>query len=367
MKRFSCLMALILTVILTFSMAVPAFAADALSEKAGEYTFEVKTDKTEVKAGDTLKISVFVYGSTNSFGITSNKNSKLIYGFSLPKELIDVSSSIDDGYTKEYPVTNYDTDFVNPQGTVTVTSVIDLAEDLNIYKNRKTDVIEFSKDKPIATYTFYIAKDVAAGNYTIKVNAANIAACDGSTNAEMKAPVAKNAEIAVKGKEATKYTVTFDTDGGSAINSQQVEEGKFATVPATAPTKGGYTFKHWSLTADGAAYDFDTPVAADITLYAVFEKNPAPVFTGSMDRTNITVDGKEYTNVLVGKYSITPDGKKWIGCEFYPDTEGWTGTKGALGFKEGFEFEGGATVEFSTAIVGVPAGTGIVIAPVYAD
>ena len=71
------------------------------------------------------------------------------------------------------------------------------------------------------------------------------------------------------------YTVTFDTDGGSKIDAQEVEENGTATKPAD-PTKDGYTFKGWQL--DGKDYDFATPVTADITLKAVWEKveEPAP-------------------------------------------------------------------------------------------
>ena len=37
-------------------------------------------------------------------------------------------------------------------------------------------------------------------------------------------------------------------------------------------TKEGYIFKHWSLTENGEAYDFNTPVTSNITLYAVWEE-----------------------------------------------------------------------------------------------
>jgi len=61
------------------------------------------------------------------------------------------------------------------------------------------------------------------------------------------------------------HTVTFDTDGGNAIEAQTVVDGKAAVAPVV-PTKEGYTFAGWYL--DGSAYDFETPVTADITLVA---------------------------------------------------------------------------------------------------
>ncbi|MDD7186333.1 MAG: leucine-rich repeat protein, partial [Clostridia bacterium] len=40
------------------------------------------------------------------------------------------------------------------------------------------------------------------------------------------------------------YTITFDSDGGSEVKSQEVSDGKKATEP-DAPTKTGYTFGGW--------------------------------------------------------------------------------------------------------------------------
>lgn len=64
------------------------------------------------------------------------------------------------------------------------------------------------------------------------------------------------------------YTVTFDTDGGTAVDSQEISAGSTATEPVD-PTKAGYQFDGWftdiALTTQ---YDFATPVTEDITLYA---------------------------------------------------------------------------------------------------
>ena len=63
------------------------------------------------------------------------------------------------------------------------------------------------------------------------------------------------------------YTVTFDSDGGSAVEAQTVTYKDKATEP-TAPDKEHYTFSGWTL--DGAAYDFSAEVTADIELKAVW-------------------------------------------------------------------------------------------------
>jgi uncharacterized repeat protein (TIGR02543 family) len=65
------------------------------------------------------------------------------------------------------------------------------------------------------------------------------------------------------------FTVTFDSQGGSAVTAQEVEDGDTATEP-TDPTLADHTFQHWSLTVDGTAYNFATAITADLTLYAIW-------------------------------------------------------------------------------------------------
>ncbi len=61
------------------------------------------------------------------------------------------------------------------------------------------------------------------------------------------------------------YTVTFNSDGGSPVTAQTIEEGKTATKP-TDPTKAGHTFIGW-YNGDTEFY-FTTPITSDITLKA---------------------------------------------------------------------------------------------------
>ncbi|RHR11174.1 hypothetical protein DWX58_01590 [Pseudoflavonifractor sp. AF19-9AC] len=64
------------------------------------------------------------------------------------------------------------------------------------------------------------------------------------------------------------FTVTFNSNGGSAVASQTVTYNTVATEPA-APTRSGYTFDGW-YSDEGltTVYDFSAPVTSDITLYA---------------------------------------------------------------------------------------------------
>ena len=73
------------------------------------------------------------------------------------------------------------------------------------------------------------------------------------------------------------FSVTFNIDGTTQV--VKVEEGKAIgdKLPAD-PTKEGYTFTGWNTKADGTgeAVTKDTVVNADMTVYAVFEKNEEP-------------------------------------------------------------------------------------------
>ncbi|MBQ9866582.1 MAG: InlB B-repeat-containing protein [Lachnospiraceae bacterium] len=66
------------------------------------------------------------------------------------------------------------------------------------------------------------------------------------------------------------YKVTFDTKGnGTAPDAQMIEKGEKAVKPSDPQAKG-YTFAGWyaNQACTGDAFDFDTPITADITLYA---------------------------------------------------------------------------------------------------
>ena len=92
---------------------------------------------------------------------------------------------------------------------------------------------------------------------------------NGDKEYDFNTPVTANLTLTAK-YEVTKYTVSF-SDG---IESQSVEHGKTVIKPAD-PVKEGYTFVGWY--HGDEEYDFNTPVTANLTLTAKFEKNEAPV------------------------------------------------------------------------------------------
>lgn len=69
---------------------------------------------------------------------------------------------------------------------------------------------------------------------------------------------------------ATYATVSFDTDGGTAIADQTVRVGAKAEKPAD-PTKSGYTFAGWyKEDTFTTVFDFDDAITTDTTVYAKF-------------------------------------------------------------------------------------------------
>ena len=87
-----------------------------------------------------------------------------------------------------------------------------------------------------------------------------------------------------------KYTVTFNSYGGTPVPpAQEVEYGLTATKP-DAPTLKGYTFAFWYLGDDeqnATAYDFNTPVTENITLTAKWNINKYTVTFNSYGGTPV--------------------------------------------------------------------------------
>ena len=78
------------------------------------------------------------------------------------------------------------------------------------------------------------------------------------------------------------YTVSFDSKGGTKVDSQIVEHGSTATKPGN-PHRNDYTFKGWYL--DGKKFDFSTPITGDITLVARWATKTSGGSNGSSDTT----------------------------------------------------------------------------------
>ena len=98
--------------------------------------------------------------------------------------------------------------------------------------------------------------------------------CSGSAVTTLGA-TAYTAAITLYAKwTANTYTVTFNANGhGTAPDAQTINHGSKATEPTPAPQEIGYTFGGWYTEANCTnAFDFNTAITADITLYAKWEE-----------------------------------------------------------------------------------------------
>lgn len=123
------------------------------------------------------------------------------------------------------------------------------------------------------------------------------------------ASTAVTADITVYAKwTINTYTVTFNSNGGSAVSPiTGVPYNTTITLP-TAPTKTGYTFSGW-YTDDGTflnQFTASTPVTSDVTVYAkwVIINNPVPTLASISPNSKIVGD-PEFTLTLIGTNFIS--------------------------------------------------------------
>ncbi|RKN82014.1 InlB B-repeat-containing protein [Paenibacillus ginsengarvi] len=92
-------------------------------------------------------------------------------------------------------------------------------------------------------------------------------------------PITDNIALHAKWAEET-YSVSFDSDGGTAVSSVTAAYNSTAVAPAD-PVKSGYLFGGWYVDAGfSTAFSFTTPITDDITLHA---KWTAETYTVSFD------------------------------------------------------------------------------------
>ena len=87
------------------------------------------------------------------------------------------------------------------------------------------------------------------------------------TDFDFKTKITSEITLNALFEEVTSYKVTFNTDGGSSVKSQEVTDK--VTKPGN-PTKSGWVFVRWEL--NGKEFDFNTSISSDITLKAIWEK-----------------------------------------------------------------------------------------------
>lgn len=122
------------------------------------------------------------------------------------------------------------------------------------------------------------------------------------------------ANLTLYAKWTAIYTVTFNSNGGSSVNSQNMEYGGNAMEPAV-PTRDGYTFNGWYSDAGlNEAYSFMTSVTGNLTLYAKWTFNSRTV---SFESNGGAAVGSQ--TVVTGDKAVAPAALKWAGYRF----DGW--------------------------------------------
>ena len=110
------------------------------------------------------------------------------------------------------------------------------------------------------------------------------------------------------------YTVTFQDWDGTTLKTEQVEQGKSATAPAT-PVREGYTFTGWDK-------DFSN-VQSDLTVTALYEQNAQnDAITVRLNPSSAPTWSNVYLYSWYDGGAVQPCGA-WPGLQVNKDSNGW--------------------------------------------
>ena len=118
------------------------------------------------------------------------------------------------------------------------------------------------------------------------------------------------------------YTITFNSNDGTSVESQNVNAGEKLTEPTPAPTKEGFTFDGWYEDSTfSKKFDFNTPITDNMTLYAKWTENKYTLTFdangGSGTMTPVTDLTGEY--ILPSNEFTAPSGKQFKGWSLTTD------------------------------------------------
>lgn len=91
-----------------------------------------------------------------------------------------------------------------------------------------------------------------------------------------------DSDTTIYAKWVEEITVTFNSDGGTDVEAQKIGKGDKATRPQSDPTKSDFKFVNW-YSDEGltTAFDFDTALEDNTTIYAKWRDNVAPAISSA--------------------------------------------------------------------------------------
>ena len=169
--------------------------------------------------------------------------------------------------------------FINWYKESTLTNVFNfneaISDNINLYAKFEinTYTVTFNNDGNITTQEIDYNQKAVKPNNPSKEHYDFIGwyLDNSTTEFNFNTPITANITLYAK-YTLSKYTVTFNVNGGSLVQNQQIEYNKLANEVTT--TKQHYTFEGWytdsSLTNE---FNFTTPITENITLYAKWVEN----------------------------------------------------------------------------------------------
>ena len=153
------------------------------------------------------------------------------------------------------------------------------------------------------------------------------------------------------------YTVTFDTNGGSKVDSQTVPYGETAKTPAI-PAKTGYTFAGWYL--EGEKFNFSTPVTKDMTLTAKWTANQYTITFDTDGGSAVAPITQDYGTAITAPADPTKSGYTFAG--WTPEIPATMPAEN-LTVTAHWRYNGGGGSSYSYYTIKATAGTGGSISP----
>ena len=185
-----------------------------------------------------------------------------------------------------------------------------------------------------------------ADNYSSLISGTFTEPTDGTVNRANTYFEGGTRESNIVGASGLPYpTVTFDSNGGSAVESQQITSSSVFVSEPAAPTRSGYTFDGWYSDAGlTTAYNFGSTIDASITLYAkwtittpitvAFDANGG---SGTMDEQQVPSGVATPLNPMSGLTG--PEGK--------PTFTGWNTLQNPTTENPGTAYANGAEITIS--------------------